>query len=58
MSAALKWLLFPVFVVWIVFVFSGFLLYILVDEGPKPAWRECRNLARALTDDVKSFFGK
>lgn len=58
MSAAFKWLLSPLYLVWLAIMFAGFLLIILVDEGPRAAWLECREIASALVDDVKSFFGK
>lgn len=57
MSALFKWLLSPIFVVWLAAMFAGLLLFILVDEGPKAAWHQCRELTEALVDDVKSFFG-
>lgn len=58
MKAALKWLLSPLYLAWLVVMFAGFLLIILVDEGPRAAWIECQELASSLVDDVKSFFGK
>ncbi len=58
MNTALKWLLSPIFLVWLVVMFIGFILYILVDDGPKAAWREFKLLCKSIADDCKSFFGK
>ena len=58
MKTVLKWLLSPIFLVWIFLMFGGFILFILVDEGPRAAWRELKTLCGALRDDAKSFFGK
>lgn len=58
MKTFFKWLLSPVFLVCISVTFIGFILFILVDDGPKAAWRELKTLCEALRDDFNSFFGK
>lgn len=58
MKTFFKWFLSPIFLVWFVLIFSGFMLLILVEDGPRAAWRELKTLCEALRDDAKSFFGK
>jgi len=58
MKTFFKWLLSPIFLVWLVMMLAGFILFILVDESPKAAWRELKTLCEACRDDFKSFFGK